>query len=256
MKINAVKEKLKNNHLSVGALLPFYSPAIIETLGYAGCDFVTFDSEHGPLTISEIENMTRAANCAGIIPFTRVVSNNQSVILRVLDTGVMGVQIPHICSPDDAVAAVHGVKYYPYGNRGLAGSVRAAKYSSISSAKYIKHSNENTLVIIQIEDIKAIPHLEKILSIEGIDVVFLGRNDLAHSMGFTGQSNHPDVEKIVDQICSMTLEKGLTIGVSTNVENSSKWIERGARFISLSVVPIILKSWKAMIEVIRSHTNE
>jgi 4-hydroxy-2-oxoheptanedioate aldolase len=98
LRANTVKEKLKQGKLVVGALLPCYSPAAVEVLGYAGCDFVTFDSEHGPLTPTEIENMVRAADCADVIPLARVESNVQSTILRILDSGVMGVQVPHICT--------------------------------------------------------------------------------------------------------------------------------------------------------------
>jgi 2-keto-3-deoxy-L-rhamnonate aldolase RhmA len=97
------------------------------------------------------------------------------------------------------------------------------------------------------------PYLEDILGVEGIDVVFLGRNDLAHSMGFPGQSGHVKVEEVVDKIVSMTLDKGLKIGVSTTVEDSAKWIEKGAKFISLSFIPIMLRSWRGMIEEIKSH---
>jgi 4-hydroxy-2-oxoheptanedioate aldolase len=148
LRANTAKEKLKQGKFVIGALLPFYSPAAVEILGYAGCDFVTFDSEHGPLTPIEMENMARAANCAGVIPLGRVESNAQSTILRILDSGVMGVQVPHICTRTDAEAAVHAVKYHPLGERGLAGSVRAAGYSSIPSGDYVKESNKNSMVII------------------------------------------------------------------------------------------------------------
>jgi 2-keto-3-deoxy-L-rhamnonate aldolase RhmA len=107
----------------------------------------------------------------------------------------------------DAESAVRAVKYYPLGDRGLANSVRAAGYTSISAQQYVTQSNDNSLVTIQIEDIKAIPNLEEILSVQGTDVVFIGQNDLAQSMGFTGQSSHPKVQEVVDRVLSMTLER-------------------------------------------------
>jgi 2-keto-3-deoxy-L-rhamnonate aldolase RhmA len=109
------------------------------------------------------------------------------------------------------------------------------------------------MVIIQIEDIKAMPNLADVLDVEGVDLVFIGRNDLAHSMGFPGQSGHAKVEKVVDEIVSMTLDKGLNIGVSTTAGDSAKWIEKGAKFMSLSFIPTMLKSWRGMIEEIKSH---
>jgi 4-hydroxy-2-oxoheptanedioate aldolase len=253
VRVNRVKKDLKEGKLAVGALLPFYSPAAVEILGYSGCDFVILDSEHGPLTLTEIENMVRAADCVSVVPLVRVESNVESLILRVLDTGVLGVQIPHVSTRMDAESAVRAVKYYPLGERGLANSVRAAGYTSISAQEYVRQSNDNSLVTIQVEDIKAVANLEDILNVEGIDVVFIGQNDLAQSMGFTGQSSHPKVQKVVDKVLSMTLEKGLSVGISTNVEDSQKWIKLGAKFISLSFVPTMLKSWKGVFKEIRGH---
>jgi 4-hydroxy-2-oxoheptanedioate aldolase len=253
MRKNYVKEKLKNGELVVGALLPFFSPAVVEIIGHAGYDFVTLDAEHGPLGAIEIEAMVRAADHVGLIPFVRVDSGSSSSILHSLDSGALGVQIPHICNRMDAEAAVQAIKYHPLGRRGLAGSVRAAKYSSMRTEDYIRDSNENTLVMIQIEDIDSMPHLKEILGVKGIDVVFIGRNDLAHSMGFANQQEHPDVQRVVDEIFSTSLGYGVSVAVSTDVEHSHEWIKKGARLISLSFAPILLKTWKKMADEVRKH---
>ena len=253
MKINNVKIKLKAGGVAVGALLPFFAPTAVEILGYAGCDFVTFDAEHGPLTAMEIESMTRAADCVGIVPLARVESNAPSAILRLMDVGVLGVQIPHISTREDAASAVQAVKYHPLGCRGLAGSVRAANYTSMASQDYVRMSNENSLVIVQIEDIASLPHLKEILSVEGVDAVFIGQNDLSNSMGFSGNTGHREVQRVVDKIFTATLENGLVVAVSTDVKSSKHWIERGAKFISLSFVPTMLKSWASMLNEVKSY---
>ena len=229
----------------MGVLLPFsFSPAVVEIIGHAGYDFVTLDAEHGPLGAIEIEAMVRAADHVGLIPFVRVDSGSSSSILHSLDSGALGVQIPHVCNRMDAEAAVQAIKYNPFGRRGLAGSVRAAKYSSMRTEDYIRDSNKNTLVMIQIEDIDSMPHLKEILGVKGIDVVFIGRNDLAHSMGFANQQEHPDVQRVVDEIFSTSLGHGVSVAVSTDVEHSHEWIKKGARLISLSFAPILLKTWE------------
>jgi 4-hydroxy-2-oxoheptanedioate aldolase len=253
MRKNNVKDKLKNGELVVGALLPFFSPAVVEILGYASYDFVTIDAEHGPLGATEIEAMVRAADHVGLVPLVRVDSGSPSSILHSLDSGALGVQIPHIRNCMDAEAAVRAVKYYPLGQRGLAGSVRAAKYSSTRTEDYIRDSNENTFVMIQIEDIDSLPHLKEILGVQGIDAVFIGRNDLAHSMGFANQQEHPEVQRVVDEIFSGCLTQGITVAVSTDAEHSHEWIKKGARLISLSFAPILLKSWKKMASEVRKH---
>lgn len=253
MKINKVKEKLQGGGVAVGALLPFFAPTAVEILGYAGCDFVTFDAEHGPISALEIESMTRAADCVGVTPFARVESNAPSAILRIMDVGVLGVQIPHIITREDALSAVQAVKYYPLGSRGLAGSVRAAKYTSMASQDYVKMSNQNSMVIIQIEDVASLTHLHEILAVEGVDAVFIGQNDLSNSMGFSGETGHAEVQKVVDKICTATLDSGRVVAVSTDVKNSRHWIDRGAKFISLSFVPTMLKSWSSIMDEVKSY---
>ncbi len=252
MKTNRVKERLREGEAVVGAMLASHSSATVEILGHAGCDFVILDAEHGPLSVPAIEDMTRAAEYVGMTPLVRLDSAAPSNILRILDAGVMGVQVPHIRNREEAEAAVRAVKFAPLGNRGLAGSVRAAGYASMSSSQFVEDSNANTLVIVQIEDIEILPQLDSVLDVEGIDIVFLGRNDLCHSMGLTGQPTHPKVEEVVDKIMSASLERGVAVAVSTDVKNAKGWLDRGAKFISLSFGPTMLKVWKGMVAEIRA----
>src|SRR5690606_17013664 len=109
-------------------------------------------------------------------------------ILRYLDLGAGGVQVPHVKSRDDAARAVDASKYRPQGSRGI-GSGRAADYGlgAISGADFMAFSNEQTWVSAMIEDVEGVRNLDQILSVEGLDIIAIGPSDLASSLGHTGQ---------------------------------------------------------------------
>ncbi len=105
MRKNAIKEKLKAGQPVLGAFVNFHSPAVVEICGYAGVDFVIVDAEHGPMEPRDCEEMVRAADAVGITPIIRVGQNVQQVILRYLDIGALGVQMPMINTRADAELA-------------------------------------------------------------------------------------------------------------------------------------------------------
>jgi len=124
--------------------------------GFAGFDFVIIDSEHGPISIETAQNLIRAAEVAGITPIIRVGENNPSSILRALDTGAQGVEIPHISTREDALRAVKATGFSPQGERGVCRFVRAAGYSSLNKHRYFEFSNKEIIVIIHIEGVEGV----------------------------------------------------------------------------------------------------
>ena len=125
-------------------------PAIIETLGHAGFDFIILDLEHGPNSIETLQGLIRAAQIAGMAPMVRVPSGDDEMIGKALDVGAAGVQVPKISCAENVRAAVEHAKFAPLGMRGVCRYVRAAGYSSMDKADYFREANE-TLLIIQID---------------------------------------------------------------------------------------------------------
>src|SRR3712207_6096916 len=120
-------------------------------------DWVLLDCEHGTLTVESVELMAMAAEASGITAIARPVTKSPEHILQVLDRGVMGVQVPHVNTADDAREVLAAVKYHPAGKRGLAAGTRAAVYDAHGTlADYVKAANEATLIAIQLEDEAAI----------------------------------------------------------------------------------------------------
>ena len=124
MKPNRMKEKIARGEPALGCSVMFPSPQVVEMLGYAGFDWVLIDCEHGSIGLGDVELMAMACDAVGITPIARPKSNSASDIQSVMDRGVMGVQVPHVNSADDARRAVAAVKFGPGAARGLAAGTR------------------------------------------------------------------------------------------------------------------------------------
>ena len=201
MKKNNLKEVLKEGKNVFGPFMKFTDPAAVEIMGFAGFDFVIIDAEHGPISMQSAQNMIRAAETVNITPIIRVANNDEALILRALDIGAQGIEIPQINSKSQAIKAVRSVKYAPQGERGVCRYVRAANYSSMDKFKYFKSANNETMIIAHIEGVEGINNLDEILSVPGIDVIFIGPYDLSQSLGITGDvHNALVIEKMQEAI--------------------------------------------------------
>ena len=219
-------------HSEQGAFGPFMitsDPAFVEAAGYAGYDFVLLDMEHGPGTFENLQNLVRAANVAGVCPVVRVPRGTDIWIDQALDVGAGAVMIPQIDTAEQARIAVS-----PRGTRGTCRFVRSAAYGAIPGADYFAKA-QDTMVILQAEGQKAIDNLDDILSVEGVDIVFVGPYDLSASLGIIGQINHPKVMELIGEICRKAAAKGVQVGCfADSAESGRRLLEMGVRFVGYS----------------------
>lgn len=220
-----------------GAFGPFMitsDPAFVKAAGYAGYDFVLLDMEHGPGTFENLQNLIRAANVSGVCPVVRVPRGTDIWIDQALDVGAGAVMIPQIDSADQARAAVSAAKFSPRGTRGTCRFVRSAAYGGVPGADYFAKA-QGTVVILQAEGQKAIDNLDDILSVEGVDIVFVGPYDLSASLGIIGQITHPLVMDRIAQIVQKAAAKGVQVGCfADSAESGRKLLEMGVKFIGYS----------------------
>lgn len=232
--IRIFKEKLKTGNVK-GLFSKTMDPAFVEVAGFAGFDFIILDLEHGPNTVANIQNLIRGAQVSKILPIVRVKEDNYSIIGEVLDIGAAGIQIPQVTDLDKVKEILRRAKYAPGGERGVCRFVRAAEYSSMDRYEYFNIANES-LIILQLEGEEAINNLDEILSIDGIDVIFIGPYDLSQSLGLGGQVEHPLVEGKMKEIISKCTEKDICIGTfSDTIENANKWVDLGVKYMAYSV---------------------
>lgn len=235
MRANELKRKLRAGETVVGCFVGYPSAETVEICGLAGYDFVMIDAEHGPISPESAYHMVLAAEASGTTPLIRVWQNAQPVILRYLDTGAAGVMVPQVNSAEEAAAVVRAAKYHPHGRRGMAG-VRAAGFGVRQSLpEYIAEANQETMVIVQVENIRAVEALPEILEVPGIDVLFVGPADLSSSMGFPGQLDHPEVQATIDHVLETARDHDVALAmIAGSAEAANREIARGFRMIGAS----------------------
>lgn len=209
--------------------------AFVECAGHAGFDFVILDMEHGPVSFSELQHLIRGAEAAGAVPVVRTGDASEVAISKALDLGAKGVQVPQIQSASEAKAVVKAAKYFPQGERGVCRFVRAAGYSSTPRGEYFAQANE-ALIILQVEGVQVLNQLDSILSVEGLDILFIGPYDLSQSLGVPGQVAHPSVIETITGITRQAKKAGVVTGVFCDtLEAAALWRSAGIQYLSYSV---------------------
>lgn len=254
MRVNKTKAKLKAGETVFGCFVRYPEPGIVEMLGYYGWDYILFDGEHSTITPRDCENMVRAAELQDVTPLVRVTTNTPPVILRFMDTGVQGAQIPMINTQPEAEAAVQAIKYHPRGKRGLAGT-RAADYGQVqpfSFSNYIARANAETMVIAQVETAAAVEQLPEIITVPDIDVIFIGPTDLSHSLGVPGDLQHPKVQETMNRIIEVVKDSDKALGILVpNVQAAQQWQERGASYILIVLEAILGPACRGFLQAAR-----
>jgi 4-hydroxy-2-oxoheptanedioate aldolase len=181
MKINPVKRNLKAGKPSLGTWLSLASITASRFMARAGFDWLTVDIEHSLCDWETAAHIFASVADAGCVPLARVPANRHDHIKRVLDNGAMGVVVPMVNSRDEAQAAVDAIMYPPRGTRSVGGAVHALNFGG-TAADYFAKANDELLVVLQCEHIRAVEDADAIFSVPGIDAIFVGPNDLAASM--------------------------------------------------------------------------
>ena len=253
---NPVKQKILNGESVFGIYIAVTSPMMVEFAGYAGFDFVRIDICHSAVDLAMIAAMIRAAEASGVTPMVRI-DNDPQLIGKVLEAGAMGLIIPDITSVEKAREVVNAVRFAPVGDRGTFSAARKARYGAIGGGDFTKWSNEEILLGVQIESTEAAANLEQILAIDGIDMIGSGRGDLANSLGFTGQKDHPAVLALEEKIFNTAKSRGKYISVNLDPtaanypEEAAAW-KKKAQVITLGHdITIVRKAFDKAIGTAR-----
>jgi 2-keto-3-deoxy-L-rhamnonate aldolase RhmA len=233
MMANAVKHLLSRGQPVVGHWISLPCPAVTELIATFEPDWLMIDTEHGPAGGEMTEDLIRAMRGTATTPFVRVAANHPALIKHALDRGAMGVLVPMVSSSAEAQAAVTAARYPPDGIRGAAGT-RANRYGSELPA-YFAGWNREVLVAVQIETAEGLEHVETIAAVPGLDVLFIGPNDLSAALGCFQQFDRPEFTQAVTRILAAAQRHGLAAGYHTGtVEEALARIADGFRFVGLS----------------------
>jgi len=236
MRSNHVKRRLKEGQTSVGTWLSLPCPPAARYLAQLGFDWLTVDTEHQPIGIETATAMFASIAGAGPAPLARVPWNNGQNIKRVLDCGAWGIVVPMVETRAEAEEAVAAARYPPVGIRSVGGSLHALSFGT-DAATYYAAANDEVLVVLQMESARSVENAEELLSVPGIDAVFIGPNDLMASMGMTPAMESDDRRFVeaLERIRVTARKYGVAPGIHVaNHEAARRRIDEGFQFIALA----------------------
>ena len=229
--INVLKQKLKNGESTLGTWVTIPSPDVSEALSTLPLDWLLFDLEHSPLTEQMAQVMMQAMRGDQVTPIVRVAWNDQVLLKQALDIGAHGVVIPMVNTAEDAEQAVKACKYPPRGIRGC-----GPKRPWVYDKQYIETADDEILVLVQVESVEAVENVNEILSVVGIDGVFVGPMDLSFSMGLRGAMDGEEFQQSIDTVLvaakSHKKVSGIWMGAGAPIQER---IRQGWQFIGFGL---------------------
>ncbi|GFI61580.1 4-hydroxy-2-oxovalerate aldolase [Clostridiales bacterium] len=202
--MNDFIKKIKAGENPVGTFFEIGSVTAAECLGRCGFDYMIIDNEHGTFEGESTIDAIRGAELSGITPFVRVREIARSAMMKPLDSGARGLIIPFVEKIDDVKNIVKWAKFSPVGTRGFCPSRKDGWGCDFPSnepmERGMEYWNEEILVIPQCETADCLSHIEEIVSIDGVDGIFIGPYDLSIGLGIGGQFDNPDFKKALDRI--------------------------------------------------------
>ena len=250
------RDKLKRGQVCLGTCITFSDPTVTEALAGA-LDFVWVDMEHNPLTLTAVQGHLLAAKGTEATVLVRVAWNDPVLIKPVLDIGAAGVIVPLIRTADDARRAVSACLYPPEGIRGF-GPRRPSNFGRLGGPEFCRTANATVLPMVQIEHIQAVENIEEILAVSGLASVVIGPNDLAGSMGHTGQPRHADVFRAIDGVIAKARRAGVPVGVGSSEDPDVllEWCARGVNWMTMGAdFSLLLRAANQGASRVRERTS-
>jgi 4-hydroxy-2-oxoheptanedioate aldolase len=239
---NRVKQKLAAGEVAT-ILAGTNDPDLIDQLGPLGADGIWLEGEHGGVDYADLGNLTRACDLWGMTSIVRVMDNDYATIYRTLDRGAQGIVVPHVNSRAEAEAVVEAGKFAPLGKRGMFTSRQG-----FGVGDYLQTANDQSLLIVLIEDIVAVRNLDEILKVDHIDVFFVAPSDLATSMGQIGNTSHPEVQQTIDAALTKVVRSGRVAATLVNSSNVERYTRMGVRVVMTSFFPWIQAGAKDLMD--------
>ncbi|MBM3608483.1 MAG: 4-hydroxy-2-oxoheptanedioate aldolase [Alphaproteobacteria bacterium] len=229
---NAFKKALKEGKPQIGFWLALASPYSAELCAGAGYDFLVFDGEHAPNDVPVMLSQLQAVAPYGAAPVARPQVGETWLIKQYLDIGAQNILVPIVETREQAQQLVSAVRYPPRGVRGVATLTRASRFGHIPD--YLATADEQICLMLQVETQKGLANLDEIISVDGVDGVFIGPSDTAAACGHLGNPGHADVQKVIEDALVHIRKAGKAPGVlMVNEELARRYLELGALFVAV-----------------------
>jgi 4-hydroxy-2-oxoheptanedioate aldolase len=219
----------------------------IDFLGPLGFDAIWLEAEHGPADWERIGDQSRACDLWGLSALIRLRKLEPSLVGQALSLGVHGIVIPQVKSAREAKALVDAAKFAPLGQRGVSRGRR-----SYGNPDFLARDNDETFLVVQLEDPEALGQIEEIAATPHLDVVFIAPNDLAQAMGHQGQPDHPEVVAAIEEgLGRIAAVGGAAPGTFCKGDTAPRLIELGARFLYVNYDAWVAQSSRQWLDSVR-----
>ncbi|RAH59440.1 HpcH/HpaI aldolase/citrate lyase family protein [Aspergillus piperis CBS 112811] len=234
---------------SIGQWLEFPGYSLARTVAPLGADWVLIDCEHGDIDDKAMYLQVGAVSSAGVSPIVRIPASEPWMMKRALDCGAHAVMVPMCETKEQAEAIVRGCKYpssqWPQGLRG-AGAMFAPAAFNQSGREYLTHANDNVVIIVQIESRMAVENCAAIAAVPGIDMLFVGPNDLASSLGYFAldHAQIPEVQGATNRVLKAAKDAGKYAGhFALSADVAAAKYHQGFDFVNSGADIVALTSW-------------
>ena len=209
-----IKEKLRNGENLMGTMVTvFQNPDLVVMLKECGFDYVIIDCEHGYFEYGEVARLLGRAKACGLPALVRIAEARRELILKYMEMGADGLLLPDIRSREQAELLVKYSKYAPLGDRGVSFTRAHTGYRKVQGRTYMDQANADTILMCQFESWKSVEEVENIMGVEGIDVAFVGPNDLSQDLGILGDYENEKMKEAYARILAGARKQGKYAGI-------------------------------------------
>ena len=231
---NLTRDRLLAGELALGMGLRQARTVDIAAIAKAaGYDWLFIDMEHNSMSLDTAAQLCAAALETGVTPFVRVPGHEAFHASRLLDTGALGIVVPHVNNVAEAERAVSNCRFPPYGKRSVPGGLPQLRFETLPMAETIRQVNEQTVVVVMIETPEGVANASAIAAVPGVDVLLIGGSDLSAEYGVPGQFEHPHIAAAFEAVGAACRQHGKALGLGGIYDHAimQRYIEGGARFI-------------------------
>jgi 4-hydroxy-2-oxoheptanedioate aldolase len=241
MRISRVRQKLRDNQPVICTKMNTVDPVIMDLIGLLDFDCVWLCNEHGGIDWDRMGHLVRTASMNNMDSLVRVAKGSYSDLIRPLELGATGIMVPHCRDEIEAQQIARDTRFYPIGLRPIDGGNSDGNYTLTPLCEYMRSADENTFVIVQIEDLETYDRIDDIAKVDGIDVLFVGPADLSQALGVPGQTDHPRIKEFISEVAACCARHGKDWGLPVTVETAEEYIAMGARFLACGADVLGLK---------------
>jgi 2-dehydro-3-deoxyglucarate aldolase/4-hydroxy-2-oxoheptanedioate aldolase len=257
LKTNPLKAGVERGELQIGTWVNMMrNPASLTMFKQAGLDFIRLDMEHSGPSIETVADFAAMGRALGFPVMVRPPEANREWITRLLDVGIYNLHCPQVDTPEHAAEIVSASRYTPRGSRGMGGANSGNDFdvTSMPIMERFKFTNDQVFITVMFESAQAFEHVDEIASMDGIDALTLGPQDLAQDLGVFGT---PDQDRVLDekrmQIIEAANKYGKTCAMLVHSsEQARQWRDAGVLLVNYSTeISVLMDGYKLALSEIR-----